>query len=199
MKHYISTTSGKLRVLPCKILFFIFLFSGLTCSGLFAQKGNNQIAIGGELGPVISDRFHGYQFHVGLPVKIYFGTGSHGQLMFRTGLHHLWVPQERLFEPTKSINAYLVPLALGYRRNINKWYIEGSVGTAYERSFTNTGNPFVGTVSFDHYHLNYGFEFGRQLRNFDIGISIQNNTLNGHHGLIHTGMVGFKTLYKIGI
>ncbi|HSJ67211.1 MAG TPA: hypothetical protein VK921_06040 [Anditalea sp.] len=186
-------------VLPYKILFFIFLLTGLSCFDLFAQRGNDQIVIGGELGPVISDRFHGYKYHIGIPVKAYFGTRKHGQLMFRTGVHHLWVPQNRLFEPTKSVNAYLVPLALGYRRNFNNWYVEGSVGTAWERSFSNTGNPFVGTVSFDDYHLNYGFEFGRQLGDFDIGLSIQNNTIIGHHGLIHTGMIGLKTMYKIGL
>ncbi|MBT0811855.1 hypothetical protein KIH41_11260 [Litoribacter ruber] len=181
-----------------KVIFFALLLTGMACTDLLAQKGNNQLAIGAELGPVLTGRYHGYQFQLGLPIKAYYGVGNHGQLMFRTGLHHLWVPPAELFEPTRSVYAYLVPLGLGYRRNFNNWYFEGSAGAAWEKSFTNTGNPFVGTVSFDHFHLNYGVEFGKQLRNFDVGLSIQNNTINGQPGLIHTGMVGFKVMYKIG-
>ena len=70
---------------------------------------------------------------------------------------------------------------------------------AWESSFTNTGNPVVGTVKFINYPLNYGFEFGRKFGKFDVGLSIRNNTINGHYGLIHTGMVGFNTMYKIGL
>jgi len=198
MMIHVSVIYRKQTSLPSKIFFFVLLLSGLTCSGLFAQRGNNQIAIGAEVGPVLTDRYHGYQFGVGLPIKAYLGTGNHGQLMFRSGIHYLWVPSRDLFEPTQSVEAYLVPFALGYRRNFNNWYAEGSAGMAWEKSITDTGNSNVGTVTFSEYPLNYGIEVGYQLQKFDLGLSVQNNTINHHHGLMHTVLVGFKTMYKIG-
>ncbi|MBS9524985.1 hypothetical protein KI659_13275 [Litoribacter alkaliphilus] len=180
-----------------KVIFFALLLSSMACTDLLAQKSNNQLAIGAELGPVITDRFHGYEFQVGLPVKVYYGIGNHSQLLLRTGIHHLWVPSESLYEPTISVTAYLVPLAVGYRRSLRNFYAEGSIGVAYEKSRAEFENPYSVSAQGDSYPLNYGIEVGYQLHRFDFGFSLQNNTINHHHGFIHTGMVGLKAMYKI--
>jgi hypothetical protein len=182
-----------------KALFMLLLFFTTVASNeLFAQKGNNQLAIGAELGPVLTDRYHGYKFQVGLPVKVYYGVGNHGQLMLRTGVHHLWVPPADLFEPTKSVTANLVPVALGYRRNFRRWYAEGSAGTVWERSRSERDSSWGAISTSSQFQLHYGIEAGLRLEKFDFGVSLHNNTINHHHGFMHTGMVGLKAMYKIG-
>jgi hypothetical protein len=198
MKIQNSLTLGKQASLPSKILFFILLLSGLTCSDLYAQRGNNQIAIGAEMGPVISNAFLNYEYQIGLPIKAYLGTGTHGQWMVRSGLHHLWIPSRDLLDPLQSSTAYVVPLAFGYRRNINNWYAEGSIGIAWERSVLDYGTHDFGTFSSVAYPLNFGIEVGYQVQKFDFGVSLQNNLIRDRDDAIFTVLVGFKTMYRIG-
>ncbi|WP_164675002.1 hypothetical protein [Anditalea andensis] len=180
-----------------KILLFTVLLLGFTLFDLFAQRGNNQLAIGAELDPVISvDSFLEYNFQVGLPIKIYYGTGNHGQWMFRTGLHYLWTYPKNLFDPVNSITANVVPFALGYRRNFQHLYAEGSVGLAWQNNRVDTGDPVVG---FSDYPLDYGFEVGYQLHKIDIGISLQNLPYTFEHIGGNTVLVGLKAMYRFGL
>lgn len=198
MKNRLPITSGKKASLPFKILLFILLLSGVTCFDLFAQRGNNQIAIGAELGPVVTNAFRRYEYQMGVPVKAYFGTGKHGQWMIRSGVHHLWIPSQELFEPLQSMTAYVVPLAFGYRKNINNWYAEGSIGIAWERATNDYGSHDWGTTSSSQYPLNFGIEVGYQIQKFDFGVSLQNNLTRERDETIFMVLVGFKTIYKVG-
>jgi len=198
MKNFITTACKDKTILSSKILLFVLLISASTFTDLFAQRGNNQIAIGAELGPVVSNAFLNYEYQIGLPVKAYLGTGTHGQWMFRSGIHHLWFPSQNLLEPLQGQTAYVVPLAFGYRRNINNWYAEGSIGIAWERNTLDYGTHDFGSVSTVAYPLNFGIEAGYQIRKFDFGVSLQNNLMSSNDETNFTVLVGFKAMYKIG-
>lgn len=198
MKNFIPTAYKDKTLLSSKILLFVFLISVLTFTDLFAQRGNNQIAIGAEVGPVVSNAHLNYEYQIGLPIKAYLGTGTHGQWMVRSGFHHLWFPSQELLGPLLSSTAYVVPLAFGYRRTINNWYAEGSIGIAWERNTLDYGTHDFGTVSSVAYPLNFGIEAGYQIRKFDFGVSLQNNLIRDRDDAVFTVLVGFKTLYRIG-
>lgn len=198
MQHFIPITSKDQTFLSYKIFFFVLLLSGITISDLIAQRGNNQIAIGAELGPVVTNSWNDYRYQAGLPIKAYLGTGNNGQWMLRSGIHYLWLPSEELVRPLQGMTGYIVPLAFGYRRNINNWYAEGSIGMAWERNVLDYGSHYFGVVSSSQYPINFGVEVGYQINNFDIGLSLQNNLQGDRDRTNFMVLVGFKTMYKIG-
>lgn len=178
-----------------KFLFLlIFLFFTLAfTSSVFAQKGNSHISIGIEVGPSLNWQAADFPIQIGIPFKAYLGTGKNGQMMLRTGWHHFPNLARQIDPDVESLTRTAVPVALGYRHNIKKWYIEGSFGVAYDviliRYKDSLKEP-EGLVSMEPH---YGLELGRRYNNIDIGLAIYN------HGNIPFNIVflGFKSVYKI--
>jgi hypothetical protein len=173
--------------------FALFLLQFTFANELFAQKGKNEIAIGAEIGPVIDDFTFSYQY--GLPVKAYLGIGTSGQLMLRSGIHSFQV--SNLFEAWESINMYMIPVALGYRQNLNKFYIEPSIGAARSMHTHVLANPRE-TYRSSENEIHYGLEFGYQINRIDLGASI-NNTGHPPVGSKSDSQIffGFKALYRL--
>jgi len=171
----------------------LFLLNCMWSSELFAQKGKNEIAIGAEIGPVLDDFIFSYQY--GLPVKAYFGVGTNGQLMLRSGIHSFHV--SNLYEAWESINMYMIPVALGYRQNLNKFYIEPSIGAARSMRTQVRANPRE-TYKRNENEIHYGLEFGYQINRIDLGASI-NNTGHPPVGPRSDSRIffGFKALYRL--
>jgi len=181
-----------------KILALILLFSGLTFSDIFAQRGNNHIAIGAEWGPVVTNYWNGYKTQVGLPIKAYYGTGNNGQWMIRSGVHNMRIPSGDLVQPDQRVTGYTVPLAFGYRQNIKNWYLEGSFGMAWERQILDFGSPDLGVDTSTRYPINFGAEVGYQINNFDLGLSLQNNLIRDRDETEFMVLVGLKAMYRFG-
>lgn len=109
--------------------------------------------------------------------------------MLRSGIHSFHA--SNLYEAWESINMYMIPVALGYRQNFNKFYIEPSIGAARSMHTHVLANPRE-TYRSSETEIHYGLEFGYQIKRFDIGFSV-NNTGPIPYNLFFSG---FKALYK---
>jgi hypothetical protein len=147
-------------------------------------NGFNYVSLGLEAGPTLNNYSSSSPIHYGLPVKVYLGRQKKGRFILRTGVHYFPVPSSNLFAGTRSIHSTIVPLAIGYRRNINDWYIEGSIGAAANMFTRKYNDPTISTTKITYREINYGFEIGRQLGDFDIGLAVYN-----------TGPIPFNMLY----
>lgn len=156
-------------------------------------NGFNYISFGAEIGPTLSGSRQIYPLHLALPVKIYLGRQKKGKFIVRTGIHYLPAPSERLSPVIKRAFLTNIPLAIGYRKNLQNWYIEGSLGAVL-----NSGTIVLNDASRKNHtdtyrEINYGLEVGRQIGDFDIGLAAYNT------GPIPINLVymGFKTSYRI--
>jgi hypothetical protein len=129
-----------------------------------------------------------------VPVKAYLGTGQHGQWMLRTGGHLFPLPSRNLHESSRRINRYIVPLAIGYRRNLDNWYAEGSLGIGWNSLVNVPTDAAFQRQTWTSREINYGLEFGYQLESFDLGVSLNNNGPIPHNTLF----LGLRAMYKVG-
>ena len=173
--------------LPLALLFLLY-------NPLIAQQGNNHFAIGLEAGPSLGFGSEEFPYQLGIPVKVYLGTGQYGQWMFRTGGHLFPVSSQNLHESIRRAYRYIVPLALGYRRNLGDWYAEGSLGVGFNTFVQVPTDAQFQRQAWTSRDLNYGIEFGYQIERFDLGVSLNNN------GPVpfNTLFVGLRGMYKIG-
>lgn len=162
-------------------------------SNPFHANGSNYLSFGLEIGLTLNNSSLGYSMHYGLPVKVYFGNQKKGRFILRTGVHYFPVPFNKLEPSVNSINKTIIPLAGGYRQNIQDWYVEGSLGISASMSSVKFADPDLSPSKSSFREINYGLEVGRQLGNFDIGLAVYNT------GPIPFNMVfaGFKGSYRI--
>ena len=147
-------------------------------------NGFNYISLGAELGPILKDSFMGYRFHYGLPLKVYLGRQKKGRFLIRTGVHYFPVPSSDLLAGLDNIHRLLIPLAVGYRKNIQNWYVEGSLGAGANWSTINFTDPARPSLNSSFREINYGLEFGRQWESLDLGLVMYN-----------TGPIPFNMFY----
>lgn len=148
------------------------------------KNGLNYLGLGLEIGPTLNQLSQGTPIHFGLPLKVYLGRQKKGRFIVRTGLHYFPAHQRSLLPEIKGAYYQIIPLAIGYRRNIQNWYIEGSIGgasTRFRRVYTDTN---MAPTKISYREINYGLEVGRQLGELDIGIDVYN-----------TGPIPFNMLY----
>lgn len=172
------------------LLFLLLAFS----TNVLAQRGNNHISVGVEAGPAINWQRSGFPFQLGVPVKAYLGTGNKGQLMLRSGWHHFPNLSRQIDIDIESLTRTAVPFAFGYRHNYGDWYLEGSLGLAYDAIITTYKDPFIGREGDITLELHQGIEFGKRFSRYDIGMSIYNQG-NAPFNIL---FVGFKSMYRIG-
>ncbi|MBY5949420.1 hypothetical protein KUV23_00465 [Algoriphagus marincola] len=165
----------------CILALFGFLTIG---NQLYAQRsktgnpleknGLNYIGLGLEVGPTLNQYSRSTPIHFGLPVKVYLGRQKKGRFIMRTGLHFFPSPKRNLVPEVRSAHYLIIPLAIGYRRNIQDWYIEGSIGAAstqFRRFYTDDA---FSPTKINYREINYGLEVGKQLDNLDVGIAAYN-------------------------
>jgi hypothetical protein len=138
------------------------------------KNGFNYISLGLEIGPTLNRYSQSTPVHFGLPVKVYLGRQKKGRFIVRTGLHYFPAPEKDLSPELKSAHYLIIPLAIGYRRNVKDWYIEGSIGgasTRFRRTYTDNVFP---PTKINYREINYGLEVGKQLGDLDVGIVAYN-------------------------
>ncbi|MCH7411671.1 hypothetical protein MM239_19955 [Belliella sp. DSM 111904] len=69
------------------------------------------------------------------------GRQKVGRFIIRTAHHHFPVLSVRLDASQKNAYNQIIPLAIGYRRNIRGWYIEGSLGAMINQSTSVFNDP----------------------------------------------------------
>lgn len=159
----------------------------------FEKNGFNYIGLGLEIGSTLNQFSRSTPVHFGLPVKMYLGRQKKGRFLVRTGMHFFPAPKRNLVPEVRSAHYLIIPLAIGYRRNIQDWYIEGSIGAAstqFRRFYTDDA---FSTTKINYREINYGLEVGRQIGDFDVGFTAYNT------GPIPLNILclGIKTSYRI--
>jgi hypothetical protein len=156
-------------------------------------SGFNYISFGAEVGPTLNRAGQTYPIHFAIPVKVYLGREKKGRFIVRTGLHYFPSNFPDKFVDVKRSYKTIIPLAIGYRKNIQNWYIEGSLGAALNTSTTDFKDPSIESWKVTYREINYGLEVGRQIGDFDIGLAVYNT------GPIPFNMLyaGFKGSYRI--
>lgn len=156
-------------------------------------NGFNYISFGFEIGPTLSGSSQTYPIHLALPIKVYLGRQKKGRFLIRTGLHYFPAPSERLSPDVKSAYLSIIPLAIGYRKNIQNWYIEGSLGAALNMGTVVFNDSSIESWKVTYREINYGLEVGRQIGDWDVGVVAYNT------GPIPANIVymGIKTSYRV--
>ncbi|MHA7130024.1 hypothetical protein [Algoriphagus namhaensis] len=157
------------------------------------KNGLNYIGLGLEVGPTLNQFSRSIPVHFGLPLKVYLGRQKTGRFIVRTGLHFFPAPKRNLVPELRSAHYLIIPLAIGYRRNIRDWYLEGSIGAAstqFRRFYTDDA---FSPTKINYREINYGLEVGRQIGDFDVGLAAYNT------GPIPLNILclGIKTSYRI--
>lgn len=95
----------------------------------FAQRGNNQIGLGAELGLPTGDFSDYGKAGVGLSVKGFYGVGTAGQITLSSGymLFGVKTAVKDALEADK-ITLSLIPILAGYRHNFGGVYVEPQLG-----------------------------------------------------------------------
>ncbi|MCH6199352.1 hypothetical protein MMU07_07175 [Aquiflexum sp. LQ15W] len=156
-------------------------------------NGFNYISFGAEVGPTLNRAGQSYPIHFALPTKVYLGRQKKGRFIIRTGLHYFPSNFPDRFVDVKRSYTTIIPLAVGYRKNIQKWYIEGSLGAALNTSTTVFKDSSIENWTVTYREINYGLEVGKQIGDFDVGVAVYNTGPIPFHILY----AGVKTSYRI--
>lgn len=155
------------------------------------RNGFNYISFGAELGPTLNR--HSNRVHIALPVKVYLGRQKKGRFMIRTGIHYFFSTSPNIFIDVERSYQTIIPLAIGYRKNLQNWYIEGSLGAAINTSTVEFKDSSIDNWVVTFREINYGLEVGKQIGDWDVGLAAYNT------GPIPFNIVymGIKTSYRI--
>lgn len=154
-------------------------------------NGFNYTSFGAEVGPTLNSQ--STLVHLALPIKVYLGRQKKGRFIIRTGIHYFQPTSPSRFLDVERSYITIIPLAIGYRKNIQNWYIEGSVGAAVNTSTTVFKDRSIDNWTVTYREINYGLEVGRQIGDWDVGVAVYNT------GPIpfHIMYAGVKTSYRV--
>jgi hypothetical protein len=183
-----------LKTTIIKLIFFFITVIMLRGNEVYAQKGNNNISLGLEVGPTINWQRSGFPLQLGVPMKAYLGTGKKGQLMLRSGWHYFPNLSRQLDIDIESLTRTAVPLAFGYRHNAGNWYAEGSLGVAYDVILTSYKDPLLKLEEDISMEPHLAIEVGRSFTRYDLGIAVYNHGTAPFNILF----IGLKSMYRIG-
>jgi len=162
----------------------IFLFS---VAG-FAQKGNNAIGAGGDMGFPTGQFGDEFKPGVGMYAKGMLGVGKAGQVTFSSG-YMAFKKRETWQGFSATLNQ--IPLLLGYRHNFNAFFVEPQLGysiigakiiTVEDETFTESDGIFIGAA-------NIGYVFNKQI---EISARYQTGGKNG----TNLGLFGIRLGYN---
>lgn len=157
-----------------------------------AQKGKNEIGIGGEIAiPAGKDFAESFKTGYGGWIKFKFGIGKAAdQVTFTSGYTSFSAKGSgSLF----SANIGIVPLLLGYKHTIaGGLYIEPQAGYgSYHAKYTESNQSVSGSEGAFTYAIGTGYE----VSGVDFGLRFQNATIEG----ISYGNVAFRIGYNIAL
>lgn len=179
-----------------KLIFFStpFLFF-ININNINAQKGNNQVSIGAESG------FPFYQNDQGFGgfIKGLYGIGKSAQLTFSGGVSIFY--SKNSIELPKTTTR-LISFMLGYKQNINKFYVEPQAGFGELGGKISTdgdfARPSIGALFFA-FGAGYTFQrFFAGLR-FESAHGVEGNAAGYWHNknFHYTGIyIGYNLLQK---
>jgi hypothetical protein len=150
----------------------LVLVTIITCFISSAQNGGNHIGIGATLGIPTGDFSEAAKVGFGGYIRTMIGVGTSGEVLFTTGYSGYGVKGLQL--GGASANYYIIPILLGYRHNLNGFYLEPQLGIGmYGARATYMGNSETDSKS----AFTWAAGVGYQVNNFDIGFRYQSGKI----------------------
>lgn len=141
-----------------------------------AQKSNNQLGVGLDVGIPLGDFGDGYSTGIGGTAKLLLGVGTSGQVTFTTGYMTF---NGKDLPSGIDISANVIPLLLGYRHNLSGIYIEPQAGYGiYGSKVSGMGSMYDGTDSEGAFTWAIGAGYAMN-PGLDVGVRYQSGTKNG--------------------
>jgi Outer membrane protein beta-barrel domain len=110
-----------------KRAYIVILVTLLFSMGSFAQKGNNAIGVGGDMGFPVGDFGDNFKAGFGIYAKAMLGVGNAGQVTFTSG-YSGFKEKGSFVDYTSTVN--IIPLFVGYRHYFNSVFVEPQLGYA---------------------------------------------------------------------
>ncbi|MBP7557407.1 MAG: outer membrane beta-barrel protein [Chitinophagaceae bacterium] len=175
-----------------KKTFLLIGISLLSFAG-FAQKGNNQINVGVELGLPTGDNGDVSKAGFGGTVKGLYGIGTAGQLSLTTGFISFSAKSEfaELLGADK-ITSTVVPILAGYRHHFSGFFVEPQVGYGIYGGKIK-GGDFATSDSQGAFTWAAGV--GYIYKNAEIGARYQSMSKDGES----SGFVGIRLAYNFSL
>lgn len=142
-------------------------------AGVNAQKGNNKIGVGLDLGMPMGDFGDASKMGIGGYVKGLYGVGQSGHLTFTTGYQTF---KAKNLAAGESSTTSLIPLLAGYSHSFSGFYVEPQLGYSISRnkyslqgtSGSNSSGSFTWAAG-----------MGYAVNGFDIGLRYQSMANDG--------------------
>jgi len=155
-----------------KKLFLAIAIAAISVTS-YAQKGTNQIGVGGDVGIPIGDFGDAFKTGFGGYAKGLFGIGEAGQITFTTGYSAF---KAKNLGSDESVTASIIPLLLGYRHNFNGFYAEPQVGY----NIFGAKAKYLGQSESDSQGgFGYAIGIGYVVSNVDLGVRYQGGKPGG--------------------
>ena len=171
----------------------VFLAAAFVVAGFIganAQKGNNQIGVGVDLGLPMGDFGDAYKLGIGGYVKGLFGIGSAGQISLTTGYTSFSAKDE--FKDAlgaDKIKGSVIPIMVGYRHNFTGFYVEPQVGYGIYGTKIEGG---IFEMDDSEGAFTYALGLGYSVNGFDIGARYESASKDGDS----QSMIGFRIGYN---
>lgn len=161
----------KKTIILSAVLFLIFFDA-------FAQKGNNQVSAGFDLGLPMGDFGESSKLGVGGTVKGMYGVGTVGQVELTLGYISFGAKES---SSVASASTSLIPILAGYRHHFNGLYVEPQLGLSFIKSKVDIDMGGVGSFSGSASTTAFGFALGAGylFNNFDVSIRYQSASKDG--------------------
>lgn len=178
------------------LLSIVFLFFSI-CA--FAQKGNNQVSVGLDVGFPVGDFGESSNVGFGGTVKGMYGVGTAGQMELTLG--YLGFSYKNNNSIVKASNN-LFPILVGYRHFFDNIYVEPQLGLTVisnklKRSGVDVGGENIGGENYLISTAAFGWAIGvgYLFDNFDFSIRYQSASKNGGS----LGFFGLRVGYNFDI
>ncbi len=167
----------------------VFLAAAFVVAGVIganAQKGNNQIGVGADLGFPTGDFGEAFKTGFGGYAKGLFGIGTAGQVTLTTGFQSF---KAKGSTDDESASWRIIPFLVGYRHNFSGFYVEPALGY----SSNSLKIEFMGeSESESEGMFTWSAGAGYVVSGFDIGVRYQSMSKDGDSFSLFGVRVGYN-------
>lgn len=158
-----------------------------------AQKGNNQIGIGVDLGLPSADFGDAAKFGFGGYVKGLYGIGTAGQITLTSG-YTTYSGKDEITDAmgVDKVKYGLIPILAGYRHNFDGFYAEPQIGYQIARVKIEEGSE---SASDSQGMFAWAVGLGFAKSGFDAGVRYQSGSKDG----ATFAVVGFHIGYNFSL
>jgi len=176
-----------------KKLFLVAAFAFTGFIGANAQKGNNQIGVGVDVGIPTGDFSDGFGVGIGGYVKGMLGVGTAGQVTLTTGYTSFGMKDDlKQAIGADKASTSIIPILLGYRHNFSGFYAEPQIGYNILGARVKVAGV---TASNSDGAFAWAVGFGYVVSNFDIGVRYESM----HKDSQSNAFVGFHVGYNFSL